>query len=224
MPRYKKINVQSSKSKENISDIFDEIKNDEKIKIKKIINNDNDNESKNTIETKETNETIKETTKESIKNSTKELKILKVTKKVKDSKNNNIHSDKNDSDCNTNDLSKKKQKRGSSVHDDKYIQQKTKEKNKIKMEKLAVIESLCKEYPCLKKDKDKIIKKHLEEKKEVKNPFVQNDYTLEKIIIEEKTYYKDDYNNILDENIKLVGFYKDLKTKYEFILFPITTA
>jgi hypothetical protein len=205
MARHKKISAQSSKSKENISDIFDEIQNDEKIKIKKKIskNEDNeDNESKNTIESGNTKE-IKETNNKS--------KNEKEIKKIKDLKI-------------INDVPTNKQKRESSGQDDKYFQQKTKEKNKIKMVKLAVIESLSKKYSCIKKDKDKIIKEQLEEKKEVKNPFVQNDYTLEKIILEEKVYYKDNHNNILDENIKLVGFYRDLKTKYEFILFPLTTA
>lgn len=177
MPRHKNIYVQSSKSKENITDIFDEIKNDEEITIK--------NTSKKLIKINNMNK--------------KEMQKINESKKIAI---NNI-----------------KQRGTSQIQDDKFIQQK-KEKNKINMEKLAMIDSLCKEYPCLKKDKDKIIKKHLEETKQVKNPFTQNEYTLEKIIIDNKVYYKDDYNNILDENIKLIGFYNDLKTKYEFILLP----
>lgn len=191
MPKYKKVNS-TLPLKENISCIFDEIKNDENAKkIKKNISN-------------KLNELKKDNDKKEKKNKKKETK-----KKSKDSTKSQISTESQ--------MSTKSQ---ISTESNEINHQKIKEKNKIKMEKLAVIESLCEEYPCLKKDKDKIIKKHLEETKLIINPFVQNDYTLEKIILNNKILYIDNYNNILDESTKLIGFYKDLKSNYEFILFP----
>lgn len=213
MPRHKKLNDKSStsKPKEKIGDIFDEIKNDEAMT----------NDSKKKI-SKEINEIKKERIElndKKNKNQSKEKseKLNLITKNKKESSNSEaskIFEKIEDSD------ETKECKNLNGIHNDKLKQLKINEKNKINMEKLAVIESLCKEYPCLKKDKEKIIKKHLEEKKQVNNPFIQNGYTLEKIILEDKEYYIDKYNNILDENTKLMGFYHDLNSELKFILFP----
>lgn len=46
-----------------------------------------------------------------------------------------------------------------------------------------------------------------------------SDFILDKIYINDKAYYRDYHNNIIDENIKLVGFYQNNKTQYEYILF-----
>jgi hypothetical protein len=91
-------------------------------------------------------------------------------------------------------------------------------KNKVLMGKLSVVDKIFKKYPHLKKDKQNFIQEVLEEKipKKIQQPI---EYILDKIILENKVYYRDSYNNILDQDTKLVGFYQNNGTKYEYILF-----
>lgn len=91
-------------------------------------------------------------------------------------------------------------------------------KNKVLMGKLSVVDKIFKKYPHLKKDKQNFIQEVLEEKipKKFQQPI---EYVLDKIILEDKVYYRDSYNNILDQDTKLVGFYQNNGTKYEYILF-----
>ena len=57
------------------------------------------------------------------------------------------------------------------------------------------------------------------EEKIPKPPSQPVEYILDKIILENKVYYRDYYNNIMDQNTKLVGFYQKNGTQYEYILF-----
>jgi hypothetical protein len=91
-------------------------------------------------------------------------------------------------------------------------------KNKVLTEKLSVVDKFYKKYPHLKKDKKNFIQEVLEEKipKNLQQPL---EYVLDKIILEDKVYYRDSYNNIMDYDTKLVGFYQHNGNKYEYILF-----
>jgi hypothetical protein len=91
-------------------------------------------------------------------------------------------------------------------------------KNKVLTEKLSVVDKFYKKYPHLKKDKANFTKEVLEEKipKKLQQPL---EYALDKIILEDKVYYRDSYNNVMDADTKLVGFYQNNGTKYEYILF-----
>jgi hypothetical protein len=91
-------------------------------------------------------------------------------------------------------------------------------KNKVLTEKLSVVDKFYKKYPHLKKDKTNFIKEVLEEKipKKPQQPY---EYALDKIILEDKIYYRDKYNNIMDQDTKLIGFYQNNGNKYEYILF-----
>ncbi len=106
-------------------------------------------------------------------------------------------------------------------NDVKIDHAKIEEKNKIKLAQLAVIDKLCNDYSNLKNDKKKIIKNIVMEEKKQNDKKNYNDvYTLDKIILDDEIYYKDNCNNILDVNAKLVGFCKELEKQYEIILFP----
>jgi hypothetical protein len=91
-------------------------------------------------------------------------------------------------------------------------------KNKVLTEKLSVVDKFYKKYPHLKKDKTNFIKEVLEEKVQ-KPPPQPVEYIIEKITLENKVYYRDYYNNVMDQNTKLVGFYQKNGTEYEYILF-----
>jgi hypothetical protein len=95
---------------------------------------------------------------------------------------------------------------------------KIKEKHKVIVEKLSVVDKFYKKYPHLKKDKKDFVKEILDEpsKKNHNNP---QDYILEKIFLENNIYYRDNYNNVVDPNLKLVGFYQNQGKIYKYILF-----
>jgi hypothetical protein len=156
---------------------------------------------------------------EAIKNEeelTKSLKTKKTNKTNKKGKKNSNNSNNSDSTHYNKIIeSPENNKVEKSTVDPKKIE----EKNKITMEKLALITTLCEDYPALKKDKDKIIQKALEEKKQTNKPlYYPTEYTLDKITLEGETYYRDANNNILDMTAKLVGFYKNDGSKYEYML------
>jgi hypothetical protein len=46
-----------------------------------------------------------------------------------------------------------------------------------------------------------------------------NEYVVEKITINNKAYYKDEFNNLVDNKLNLVGFYARNKDIYECYLF-----
>jgi hypothetical protein len=93
-----------------------------------------------------------------------------------------------------------------------------KQKNKVLSDKLAVVDKFFKTYPHLKKDKNNFIKEVLGEKVDKLQQY-QQEYTFDKIVLEDKVYYRDKFNNIVDEKAKLVGFYKNDCNKYEYMLF-----
>lgn len=175
MGRYKKLNVETkSELRESISDIFEAMKNEEKMSKKGSCN--------------------------SQKN-----KILK------------DYLDNCDSSCS--DISDVQ-----SVGEIDHVQ-KEKENHIIK-EKLAIVDKFYKKYPHLKKDKTDFVKEILykNEKKEktMTQKFIDlNEYVVEKITIEGKTFYKDEFNNLVNDKLKLAGFYKKNGSMYECYVFNL---
>lgn len=94
----------------------------------------------------------------------------------------------------------------------------------ILKEKLAIVNKFYKKYPHLKKDKTDFVKEIFYKKeKKVKKPVQKiidfNEYVVEKMTIGEKTFYRDKYNNLMDDNLKMTGFCKKKENIYECYLF-----
>jgi hypothetical protein len=167
------------------------------------------------VKTSKSNENITDIMNE-FKNDENAIK-KNIKKNIQKIKNPKKQSDKSDSS----DLSKSTEDSKSS-DDIKIDHKKIEEKNKENLIKLAVIDKICNKHPNIRKDKKNLIEEIImEDKKKLDKKDYNNVYTLDKLIINEKTYYKDENNNILDENIKLVGFYRDLGVQYEAIMFPL---
>jgi hypothetical protein len=175
MGLYKKLNIDTkSEMKESISDIFEAMKNEEKMSKKGSCNSQKNK--------------ISEEYLDNCESSCSDISDIKSL-------------DENDH--------KKKQ-----------------EENHIIKEKLAIVDKFYKKYPHLKKDKTDFVKEilHKNEKKEknMTQIFVDlNEYVVEKIIIENKTFYRDEFNNLIDDKLKLAGFYKKNGDMYECYVFDL---
>lgn len=94
------------------------------------------------------------------------------------------------------------------------------DKNKIIMEKISTVEKMIEMYPKLKKDKNKIIDNILQNKIKETNKYKEINYKLQKININGLLCYRDNENNVIDNNLNLIGLYKILSDNiYEYILF-----
>tara|TARA_Y100000813_G_C24092790_1_gene319012 strand:+ start:111 stop:404 length:294 start_codon:yes stop_codon:yes gene_type:complete len=68
-----------------------------------------------------------------------------------------------------------------------------------------IVNKIKKLYPNIKIDKDEVIKKIIENTKD------DQIYTLDKVIYNDKIVYVDIFNNIIDKNTNLIGFYDSFK-------------
>ena len=87
-------------------------------------------------------------------------------------------------------------------------------KNGLLAERLVAIEKILTMYPFLKKDRNMIINSILDKKEKLPDTYV-----LEKIPIKKKIYYLDPTGNIIDGNVKLVGFFVKNKNTVNSIMF-----
>lgn len=107
---------------------------------------------------------------------------------------------------------------------DENDHKKIEENNKIIKEKLAIIDMFYKKYPHLKKDKHDFVNEILQKKKKKEKNLGEtlkdlNEYVVEKIDINNKTYYKDEFGSLIDDKLNLVGFYGKYNDMYECYLF-----
>jgi hypothetical protein len=91
--------------------------------------------------------------------------------------------------------------------------------NKKKYKKDAVVtneivDKIIELFPELKKNKTLILSEVLSPKDKD-----SGDYLLEKIIVNEKSFYKDRYRCILDENINLVGIWEFKDGSFMYYIF-----
>lgn len=84
-------------------------------------------------------------------------------------------------------------------------------KNEMISERLKAVNIFLKMYPTLKKDKEIILNNILEKKQKKYEPYV-----IEKIDKLKFNAYIDRYNNIIDENINIIGLYIQSKNQYLF--------
>lgn len=84
------------------------------------------------------------------------------------------------------------------------------QKNAIVKERLITIEKLLKMYPNLKKDKQAILECVLGKKEMQKRCEI-----FEKIPIKNKNIYKDNFGNIFDQSVNLVGFWFNKKNEFD---------
>ena len=81
-------------------------------------------------------------------------------------------------------------------------------------EKIEIIDKILKMFPEMKNQRNIILSEILLPKQPI-----DDRYILEKIIINNKTYYKDKYRNIIDTNINLVGMWELETGDFRYHLF-----
>jgi len=79
---------------------------------------------------------------------------------------------------------------------------------------IVIIDKIIKMFPELKKFRDDIVYEITTPKKDLKDMYV-----LDKVIIDNNVFYKDDNFCIVDENIKIVGVWNIENDKYFYHLF-----
>lgn len=80
------------------------------------------------------------------------------------------------------------------------------QKNTIIKERLLTIDKILEMYPNLKKDKKDIVDGVLG-KREIK----KKDYILEKLNVKGKNFYKDEFGNVMNDKVDLIGFWTEDK-------------
>jgi hypothetical protein len=83
-------------------------------------------------------------------------------------------------------------------------------KNIVIKEKIIIVDKIVELYPNLKRDKQYILDYVLDNKL-----FQKKSDVLEKLNIKNKNIYMDSSGNLIDKNIKLVGFWKNIKDENE---------
>jgi hypothetical protein len=83
----------------------------------------------------------------------------------------------------------------------------------IQKTKMETINTLLNMYPDLVPNRHNIIKEVCKAKSSIGSSNTLSEVVLDQIIINGETYYKDEFNNIIDENTKLVGMMKKVDNK-----------
>lgn len=81
-------------------------------------------------------------------------------------------------------------------------------------DKLMAIDKIIEMYPNLKKDRDVIVSSVLGKIEKKPNTFV-----LEKILLDNISFYRDPEGNLVDSNINLIGVYAETDTEFIYYLF-----
>ena len=86
-------------------------------------------------------------------------------------------------------------------------------------EKIKILDQIIKLCPNIKKNKESIIKKIISSENSIKPTKELKEYVLQQIIINNKIYYRDEYNCIVDKNINIVGVWNLINNNYKYFLF-----
>jgi hypothetical protein len=88
-------------------------------------------------------------------------------------------------------------------------------RNKDKI-KIQVVDKIIEMYPELKKDRSNILTTILEANKVPENP---DEIVVIKFTYKDKTYFRTNFGNIMDESTKIVGYYTQTNNIYKYHLY-----